>query len=97
MREGSQNHRRIQLWKFRVGVFWRMMMSKKEESMATVIIGAVSAAVTSCLIYVVILYFFWNWIAPTVFGLPEITFLQAIGLRFLSSTLFDHSSTSNKE
>jgi len=25
----------------------------------------------------------WNWLMPVIFGLPKITFWQAVGLRFL--------------
>ncbi len=30
----------------------------------------------------------WNWLLPTLFGLPQIDFLQAIGLLVLSRLLF---------
>lgn len=30
----------------------------------------------------------WNWLAPAVFGLHEITFWQALGLLILSKLLF---------
>jgi hypothetical protein len=30
----------------------------------------------------------WNWLMPTLFGLPIITFWQAVGLNFLSTILF---------
>jgi hypothetical protein len=30
----------------------------------------------------------WNWLMPTLFGLPFITFWQAVGLNFLSTILF---------
>ena len=30
----------------------------------------------------------WNWLAPTLFGLPEVTFWQAIGLLALCRILF---------
>jgi hypothetical protein len=30
----------------------------------------------------------WNWLLPTIVGLPEITFLQAVGLLALSRILF---------
>lgn len=35
----------------------------------------------------------WNWLLPTIFGLPKITFWQAVGLNFLSAILFKNSST----
>src|SRR5262245_46164405 len=30
----------------------------------------------------------WNWLLPTLFGLPQITFWQALGLLALSRILF---------
>jgi hypothetical protein len=30
----------------------------------------------------------WNWLMPAIFGLPEVTFWQAIGLLALSRILF---------
>ena len=39
----------------------------------------------------------WNWLMPTIFGLPFITFGQAIGLNFLSAILFGKYNTFNKK
>ena len=33
----------------------------------------------------------WNWLVPTVFGLPMIRFWQALGLLVLSKILFGRS------
>ena len=30
----------------------------------------------------------WNWLMPELFGLPEITFWQAIGLNILCTIMF---------
>ena len=38
----------------------------------------------------------WNWLMPIIFGLPEITFWQAIGLNILSTVLFK-STTIKKD
>jgi hypothetical protein len=38
----------------------------------------------------------WNWLMPTIFHLPEITFLQALGLYFLARA-FLGNSVSKKE
>ena len=35
----------------------------------------------------------WNWLIPTIFNLPEITFWQAIGLNILSTILLRSSHT----
>jgi hypothetical protein len=34
------------------------------------------------------LWLLWNWLMPTIFGLPYITFWQAVGVNLLSSILF---------
>jgi hypothetical protein len=39
----------------------------------------------------------WNWLMPLIFGLPQITFWQAVGLNMLSSILFKNSITTNKK
>lgn len=31
--------------------------------------------------------FLWNWLVPEIFGAPEVTFLQALGLLALSNLL----------
>ena len=36
----------------------------------------------------------WNWLCPTLFGLPPVTFLQAFGLLLLCSCLFKGSASS---
>jgi hypothetical protein len=37
----------------------------------------------------------WNWLMPVIFGLPQITLLQAWGLTALSSFLFKNSTTTS--
>jgi hypothetical protein len=39
----------------------------------------------------------WNWLMPELFGLPLITFWQAIGLNFLSTILFRPTTIVKKE
>ena len=34
----------------------------------------------------------WNWLAPTIFGLGQITFLQAFGLKLLLGLIFGRIS-----
>lgn len=41
-------------------------------------------------------YFLWNALMPDIFGLPEITFWQALGLSVLCSLLFKNSASSSK-
>ena len=39
----------------------------------------------------------WNALCPDLFGLPRISFLQAIGLAFLAQALFGHHSSVSKK
>ena len=43
------------------------------------------------------LYFLWNWLMPTIFGLKVITWFQAMGLLFLTSILFKSSASSSSK
>jgi hypothetical protein len=58
---------------------------------------AIAAVLGLVAILVVILGYplmlLWNWLMPELFGLPEITFWQAIGLNVLSTILFRSSHT----
>lgn len=42
-------------------------------------------------------YFLWNWLMPDIFGLTEITLLQAIGLSLLCSCLFKSKISTNSD
>ena len=39
----------------------------------------------------------WNWLMPELFGLPQITFLQAVGLNILTSIIFRPNVTIKKQ
>lgn len=39
----------------------------------------------------------WNWVIPSIFGLPHITFWQAVGLNLLSSILFKNTTTAQQK
>lgn len=38
----------------------------------------------------------WNWLMPELFGLPTISYLQALGLRIIASLLFGGISMSEQ-
>jgi hypothetical protein len=38
----------------------------------------------------------WDWLIPTLFGLKEITLLQAAGINMLSGILFKSSASTKK-
>lgn len=46
------------------------------------------------LIAAIPLYFLWNWLMPSIFGLSIISYAQAWGLVWLTSILFKSSSSS---
>jgi hypothetical protein len=39
----------------------------------------------------------WNWLMPTIFNLPMITFWQALGLNVMSGILFKSNVNVKKE
>jgi hypothetical protein len=39
----------------------------------------------------------WNWLMPTIFNLPMITFWQALGLNMLAGILFKSNINIKKE
>lgn len=60
------------------------------DAIATIAAGLVAGLVLTVLI---ILFGFplmllWNWLMPTVFGLPTITFWQAVGFNLMGNILF---------
>ena len=71
-----------------------------KTQMITDTIETVLAALLILVVVTAILGFplmlLWNWLIPTIFGLPYITFWQALGLNILSTILFKSTSTSKK-
>jgi hypothetical protein len=59
-------------------------------------IGILGIICTVLLILGYPLMWLWNWLMPTMFGLPEITFWQAVGLNLLSTILFKSTTTTTK-
>jgi hypothetical protein len=43
------------------------------------------------------LMWLWNWLMPTIFNLPEITFWQALGLNALATILFKQNTNPKKD
>lgn len=37
----------------------------------------------------------WNWLMPLIFGLPTLTFWQAVGMNFLASILLGKTTTTS--
>jgi hypothetical protein len=52
-----------------------------------VIVGLVGIALIGLLVGIVI-QLLWNWLMPAIFGLPEITYWQGVGIFILFKILF---------
>jgi len=52
----------------------------------------IGVAILAVLLFGGPLMVLWNWLMPTIFGLPEIGFWQACGLQLLSIILFKSTS-----
>lgn len=52
------------------------------------ILGAVALMFAFAAVMSLPVMLLWDWLMPTIFGLPEITWLQAWGLMFLCALLF---------
>jgi hypothetical protein len=58
------------------------------------ILGIIALACLVCLLLGLPLMLLWNWLMPMIFGLPALTFWQAVGINFLASILFGKTNTS---
>lgn len=54
------------------------------------------ACFLACIIGLPVMWL-WNWLMPVIFGLPEISFLQAVGMMLLSHFLIKGSVNINNE
>lgn len=52
-----------------------------------ILLMVVWAFAAAC-IFVVPAWLLWNWLVPVIFGLPEVSLLQCLGLMLLSGMLF---------
>ena len=63
--------------------------------------GSILAAILLIVLVAAILGFplmwLWNWLMPSIFNLPEITFWQALGLNALSAILIKPTIKTNKD
>jgi hypothetical protein len=61
------------------------------------ILGAIGLIIVLSLIATLSVMWLWNDLMPTLFGLRQITFVQALELSVLSSLLFKTSSISSSK
>ena len=67
---------------------------KTEETLAKVLLALGLIALLGILLGLP-LQLLWNWLMPTIFNLPTITFWQAMGLNIMASILFKDNSIKN--
>lgn len=51
-------------------------------------LGAIAFAFVTTFIAAIPLMLLWNWLMPLIFGLPQLTFVEALGVSALSTLLF---------
>jgi hypothetical protein len=59
-------------------------------------LGIMALLCLVCLILGLPLMLLWNWLMPLVFGLPTLTFWQAVGMNLLASILFGKTTSTTK-
>ena len=59
-----------------------------KEIFTAIILGLLIFAAFA-LVFAIPTCLLWNWLMPTLFNLPEITYIQTVGLMFLIRFLFD--------
>ena len=67
---------------------------KTEETLTRVLLAIGVIALLGILLGLP-LQLLWNWLMPTIFNLPKITFWQAMGLNIMASILFKDNSIKN--
>ena len=67
---------------------------KTEETITRVLLALGVRALLGILLGLP-LQLLWNWLMPTIFNLPTITFWQAMGLNIMASILFKDNSIKN--
>ena len=70
-----------------------MSNNEKEKEVVTAmkvlkVIGITILGIGAAFLFGLVIMWLWNWLMPTIFGLPEVTYWQGIGLLILSSILF---------
>lgn len=65
----------------------------------TIVLGAILILLIASTILALPVYWLWNWLVPSIFGLRSISLLEALGLLMLSGLLFrpSYNSDTNKK
>jgi len=65
------------------------------NTIQTILTAILIIAITAVILGLPLMWL-WNWLIPTIFNLPKITFWQALGINLLSILLFKPSIKTNK-
>ena len=57
------------------------------------VLGVIALIAILAIIFSFPTMWLWNWLMPVLFGLTKITWVQALGINFLSGILFRSSSS----
>ena len=60
------------------------------------ILGGIALLIGLTLLFAVPTMLLWDWLMPELFGLKEITLLQAWGVNFLCGMLFKNNTSTSK-
>jgi len=71
-------------------------MTQLNEAIETTLTAILIIALAAVILGLPLMWL-WNWLMPTIFNLPEITFWQALGLNALSGILFKSTPTTKKD
>ena len=55
------------------------------------ILDVIGKLILLAMMYGILLVLLWNWLMVSLFHLPEITFFEACGLRFMIYMLFNNA------
>ena len=67
-----------------------------KQTIDTILVAILLVAVTAILLGFPLMWL-WNWLMPSIFSLPEITFWQALGLNALSTILIKPATNTKKD
>jgi len=65
------------------------------NALATILAG-IALFVGLTLLFAIPTMLLWDWLMPELFGLKEITLVQAWGVNFLSGVLFKNNASTSK-
>ena len=74
----------------------KMKIAEFTAKISIILLSLMVVLVNILMIWVPV-YLLWNWLVPTIFGLPEISFIQALGLIGLVKLLFGVNQITEKK